>query len=140
VILLCTGGRSYADRARVFAELDKVHAETPIVVLMHGAARGADTLASLWWHDRQEARLAAMSGLAQAAYPFIEARRPANWSRDGKAAGPIRNAAMVREVCGMRAPGRRALCLAFPGGSGTADCIRRARAAGIEVRIVESDK
>lgn len=51
---------------------------------------------------------------------------PADWHRDGKAAGPIRNRRMLLE-------GMPDLVVAFPGGRGTADMVRRARAAGIEV-------
>lgn len=56
-------------------------------------------------------------------------RHPANWATYGKKAGPIRNQAMVDLGAD--------ICLAFPvGGSrGTRDCVRRARKAGIPVRV-----
>lgn len=137
MILLVTGGRSYADRARVFAELDKVHAETRIALLVHGACGvslegpvvrgcmgGADYLADFWARK----------------HDVLVSFEPAMWG-NGRHAGPERNAKMVRLTRIIsEAFAHPALCLAFPGGSGTADCIRRARAAGIEVRIVESDK
>jgi hypothetical protein len=53
----------------------------------------------------------------------------ADWERHGKAAGPIRNQAMIDAGAD--------LVIAFPGGRGTADLIRRARKAGIPVREVE---
>src|SRR5690606_30354012 len=53
---------------------------------------------------------------------------PADWRRHGRAAGPIRNQEM--------ADAGADLCIAFPGGRGTADMVRRARAAGIPVRSV----
>lgn len=43
--VLVTGGRDYSDRATVFRELDTLHAETTITVLIHGAASGADAWA-----------------------------------------------------------------------------------------------
>ena len=46
-VIVC-GGRNYSDRKRVFTTLDALHAETPITVLMHGDARGADALADDW--------------------------------------------------------------------------------------------
>lgn len=52
---------------------------------------------------------------------------PADWRR-GKGAGPERNARMLAE-------GWPDLVVAFPGGRGTADMVRRAKAAG--VRVVE---
>lgn len=53
---------------------------------------------------------------------------PADWSL-GKKAGPLRNQRMIDMK-----PDK---LLRFPGGRGTADCERRARAAGIEVVMVE---
>jgi len=50
----------------------------------------------------------------------------ANWAELGRKAGPIRNQQMLDE-------GKPNLVVAFPGGRGTADIVRRARAAGIEV-------
>ena len=54
---------------------------------------------------------------------------PADWKTYGRAAGPLRNARMIAE-------GKPDLVLAFPGGRGTADMTRKARAAGVEVRAV----
>jgi hypothetical protein len=51
---------------------------------------------------------------------------PADWKAHGRAAGPIRNQRMIDEH-------RPELVVAAPGGRGTADMVRRARAAGIEV-------
>jgi hypothetical protein len=52
---------------------------------------------------------------------------PADWDQYGKAAGHIRNGAMVDRGADV--------CLAFPreGSKGTWDCIRRAKEAGIPV-------
>jgi hypothetical protein len=55
---------------------------------------------------------------------------PAEWGRLGRAAGPIRNAVMLRD-------GKPELVIAFKGGAGTADMKARARKAGIEVREIE---
>jgi hypothetical protein len=52
---------------------------------------------------------------------------PADWAKHGKAAGVIRNAHMLIDHKPKRV-------IAFPGGSGTADMIRRAKSVrGIEV-------
>jgi len=106
-VLVC-GGRDYDDRARVFAELDALQ---PIRMVIHGNARGADTLAGIWCRHRSVQEVAC----------------PAQWSKFGKRAGPMRNEAMLGH-----SPD---LVLAFPGGTGTADMVRRARRAG--VRVVE---
>ena len=106
--LLVCGGRDLGNLHAVWAALDLLHAVRPVTHLIHGAARGADTLAARWAAARHIP-----------ATPF-----PADWSK-GLGAGHARNAQMLTE-------GRPDLVVAFPGGRGTADMVRRARAAGVE--------
>jgi hypothetical protein len=80
-------------------------------MLLEGGARGADRFA------REFA-----NGLGCT----VETHE-ADWKRYGKAAGGIRNQRMVDS----KPDG----VLAFPGGKGTEDCVRRAVKAGISVRI-----
>ena len=105
------GGRDYADRDGVWKQLDAFHAsEGKITAIAHGGARGADEIAGQW-------------GEAE----HIPVRSfPANWKRDGKAAGPIRNQKMLAEF-------RPDIVIAFSGGRGTADMVRRAEAEGVRV-------
>jgi hypothetical protein len=107
-VLVC-GGRDYADKNRVWRVLFQI---APTLVIQ-GGARGADLLA-LDWAFRHRVP--------------IETYR-ADWKRDGKAAGPIRNQRMIDE-------GKPDLVVAFPGERGTADMVRRARKAGIPVREI----
>src|ERR1700679_1966392 len=109
--LLVCGGRDYSDLARVEAELDAIHAVTPITLLIHGAAFGADTLAWQW------AKCHSVPVMAV----------PADWFNHGKSAGPKRNAKMLAE-------GRPNLVLAFPGGRGTEDMVSKAERAGAKVK------
>lgn len=106
--LLVCGGRNYADYARV-CEVIKLLAPT---VIIHGAARGADSLAARWAHE---------NSVTAEAYP-------AEWERDGRAAGPIRNKRMLTL-------GKPDCVLAFPGGRGTAHMVKIARAAGVKVEL-----
>ena len=53
----------------------------------------------------------------------------ADWRGHGRAAGPMRNADML-------AIGVPDLVVAFPGGRGTANMVKQARAAGIRVQVV----
>ncbi len=113
-ILVC-GGRDYADRNRVYDVLDEIHHETPVTAIIEGGAAGADHFACLWSAKRD------IDG---------HQRFVADWTLHGKAAGPLRNARMLAE-------GRPDLVIAFPGGRGTADMVRKAEAAGVPVRRVE---
>lgn len=113
-ILVC-GGRDFADRLAVIRELDRLTIDDGDMlprrgtVIIHGACpTGADCWADEWavvnWCQIDEF--------------------PADWATHGRAAGPIRNQRMIDE-------GKPDLVLAFPGGRGTADMVRRARAANI---------
>jgi hypothetical protein len=108
-VLVC-GGRHFGDAVALASALYRVQEKRGIAVLIHGAARGADTLAAGW---------AMMEGVD--ALPF-----PADWKAHGKTAGPIRNQRMLDE-------GLPDAVVAFPGGTGTADMVRRALAAGVPV-------
>jgi SLOG family YspA-like protein len=115
LIAVC-GGRDFTDRQlirKVLAEyLPPAGFDEPQII--HGDARGADRLAG------QEA-----SDLG-----FWVEGVPADWKRNGKAAGPIRNRQMLD-----RKPD---LVIAFPGGKGTAHMVGEAKKRGIEVREVKS--
>jgi hypothetical protein len=108
-VLVC-GGRDFQDDAALVRVLDELHAERPFTLLIHGAARGADRMAGSW---------AAARGIPCQAFP-------ADWERLQRRAGPERNGRMLRE-------GRPDLVVAFPGGTGTADMVRRAGTAGVPV-------
>ena len=110
-VLVC-GGRDYSDKVSVYSVLDSIAREEPIV-LIHGDARGADRLADEWAVER--------------GVPVV--RMPANWKQYGLRAGPVRNAAMLNLK-----PDR---VVAFTGGRGTADMVRRAEEAGVTVWKVE---
>ena len=111
-VLVC-GGRTFRDRAMVFAALDCLHGNTPIGLVIEGGAAGADAFAYAWAKAR---------GVQVATYI-------ADWEKLGKAAGPVRNKRMIDH-------GKPDLCVEFPGGRGTADMVRRCEAAGVEVRKI----
>lgn len=104
-VLVC-GGRGYDDIAEMYAALDALGRGVETVI--SGMARGADTLAARWARERGKTLLAF----------------PADWTAHGKAAGPIRNTKMLVE-------GRPTLVVAFPGGPGTADMLKQAKAARV---------
>jgi hypothetical protein len=129
VVLIC-GGRTYGrvpfgtpmeqmQAAMLKAEreafilretLDQMHRERRFRKVIDGAASGADALAHQW-------------ALARGV-PTLRFR--AQWKTLGKAAGPVRNRQMLVD-------GRPDLVIAFPGGDGTADMMKQAREAGVEV-------
>ena len=123
--VLVTGSRDWSDRDAVFEALDRVYiflAGKKRVVVIHGAARGADSLAQQWFVDRLEQ-----------GWHVTEDAYPADWIKFGKSAGPIRNLDMVASGAD--------ICLAFPEGKsiGTRHCMKAAQAAGIQVMEFNRD-
>lgn len=113
--LLVTGSREFTAAHIMHDALGAAIADLgPNLTLVHGAAKGADEIADV---------LAPTFGLS------VE-RWPAAWREHGRAAGPMRNQAMVdagADLC-------VALLVAGLVCRGTRDCARRAQAAGIPVR------
>lgn len=106
-VLVC-GGRDFQDKHAMFRLLDLIQ---PIPdVLINGGARGADTIAAEWARQRYVTTITVY----------------AKWEQHDKAAGPMRNAEMLKLW-------KPTLVIAFPGGSGTADMVKQARKAGVEV-------
>lgn len=111
--ILVTGGRAYANRTRLYKVLDAAVERLDLGFLIQGGATGADALAKEWANDRT----------------VLCAEYAADWSQ-GPSAGPRRNALMLSE-------GRPDIVIAFSGGTGTADMVRRAREAGVRVIEIE---
>jgi len=105
-VLVC-GGRNYNNPKKVCHVLNTFW---PVSLVIEGGAQGTDCYAAEW-ADRWEV-------------PHLQFN--ADWKTKGKAAGPIRNQKMLDE-------GKPDLVVAFPGGAGTADMVRRAKKAGVEV-------
>jgi CubicO group peptidase (beta-lactamase class C family) len=113
VRVIVYGGRKYVNRMKLFETLDAFQHEKGPLYIIHGNAKGADTLAGDWAILRKRPSQAF----------------PAEWSRYGNRAGPIRNEQMLKE-------GKPQYVIAFPGGRGTGHMIRIAREAGIPVIVI----
>lgn len=114
-ILIC-GSRTWEDALAVRRLIQSLPNGS---VVIHGAARGADTVA-----DRE----AKACGFAVEAYP-------ADWKTHGKSAGPIRN----REMLALGKPDRVVAFRSNGESRGTDNMIAQARAAGIPVEIVSPE-
>lgn len=114
--VLITGSRTWSGTSIIRDALAKVwHPDT---VLVTGACRsGADFLAEQCWTH--------WGGTVE--------RWPADWRRHGRAAGPIRNTAMVAAGADV--------CLAFihRGSRGATRCARAADRAGIPTTVHTTD-
>ena len=114
--IMVTGSRHHTDDDLIWATLDDIvdgFAGNKNVVLIEGGAPGADKIAHYWAIAR-----------GYDVHTF-----PADWTRFGRAAGPLRNQQMVDQHPDYVA--------AFPldDSRGTWDAVRRAKSAGIPTRI-----
>lgn len=112
-VLVC-GGRRYSNALKVAEWLESLNRTPGIAEVVTGDADGADRLARTYCEAH---------GIPIKVFPAL-------WDIYGAAAGPLRNQQMLIE-------GKPDIVLAFPGGRGTADMIRRAVAATIPVQQVD---
>lgn len=112
-VLVC-GGRDFDDALTLGSWLGGIHKQRGISLLIEGGAPGADFMAR---------KFAEWQNIPVQTFE-------AEWERYGKSAGPRRNERMLSE-------GKPDLVVAFEGGKGTADMVRRARAADVEVLQAE---
>ena len=114
--LIVCGGVDFSDYSYLKSQLDRLIAYYENIRLVSGHARGADTLAE---------RYAAEKCIPIQVFP-------AEWSKYGKAAGPIRNRAML-EYAKEETP----VVAAFWNGKsrGTGNMLKQAKAAGAECHI-----
>lgn len=114
LILIC-GSREWYSHTAIKRELVKYDPTTDVII--HGCARGADTIA----------------GQCASEYRFKVLRYPANWAKFGKAAGPLRNQLMLDQ--------NPDLVLAFhediANSKGTGDMVRRAKLKGVRVEVFD---
>jgi hypothetical protein len=114
-IVLVTGGRDYDDVGTVFDCLTKLNDQFERMIVVHGDADGADTLANTVCKEL---------GIEQA-------RVPAAWNKYKKAAGPIRNKLMLELFPTLD------LIMAFPGGTGTENMKTQGAKLGIPILTPE---
>lgn len=108
-IVCVTGGRMYEDLATIAEVLSRVAMMFgTFEALIHGAARGTDTIAAKW---------AAHWAIPVRPFPVSDAE----WKRDS-GAGHKRNLTMLNQ--------RPDIVVAFPGGGGTKNMERETKRAG----------
>jgi hypothetical protein len=110
--LLVCGGRDFNSPDLLNEALNKLYWLKPFAVLIEGEATGADQMARSW---------AMFMGIP------VEPHW-ADWDLFGGRAGSIRNSRMLRE-------GKPTMGMAFPGGDGTADMIKKLTLARVPTLV-----
>jgi hypothetical protein len=116
VRVLIFGNLDWYDFAAVHWKLRELLREDPELVVVEGGARGADT-----------AGLVAATDLGVPVDPYH-----AEWSKYGRAAGPVRNQRMVDEG----RPDLALVCYQGEPDRGTADMLRRLKKANVPTERV----
>lgn len=116
-LIVVTGGRNYNNRDAVRYALRRADwregNQIEDVMVLSGGANRLDSLALEWAFD------ACVNAI----------RMPAQWSRHGRKAGILRNEEMIQLSRTFWRDGWCVLYIAFPGGDGTADMVRRMKNA-----------
>lgn len=115
--LLVCGGRDYEDVDGLYKFLDTTFDTSIVTHIIQGGARGADLFAGKYARDRG----------------IQEVICPANWTREGKSAGFIRNHMMLNLL-----DKDDDYIVAFPGGNGTAHMVKIAKGRGYRVIVTTS--
>ena len=146
VTICVCGGREYYNHVTAWRVLNQKLDELGMkpyetdkhnLIIVHGAARGADTLESEWckaWHTGAN-RGHSLSDNRENPRSVIvhEIAHPADWNKYGRQAGPIRNAKMLNSLP------KDAIILAFWDGvsKGTGHMIQIAQRSGRKVEIIK---
>lgn len=108
--VLVFGGRHFRDTQWLYKKLNRIHATTPVTLVVQGGASGADRIGKEWAEENEVDCVTV----------------PAKWKTHGSSAGPMRNIRMVNVYC-------PDLGVGAPGGKGTADMKKKLRAKGVEI-------
>ena len=118
--LIVCGGRDYNNYELVKEVLNTIyydHYPNLIKALVQGGAKGADALGKRWAMENN--------------VPYEQF--DADWARYGKAAGFMRNQEMLDES-------GECIVVAFPGGNGTFDMIKRTKKARVPLFNIKDEK
>lgn len=107
-----TGGRHFGDKKAVEEVLNQFYPQIDMIGV--GDAPGADLLVRNWCRDK-----------VVRFKVFV-----ADWQKNGKAAGPIRNRLMIDTI-------KPDVLIAFPGGDGTNDCVSYVKSNYPDTEIIE---
>jgi len=120
MIIVVTGSRHEKNAIFIHTVLNQFH--HCINRLYIGDAKGVDSHA-LWW-----------AKIHKKEYTLFEA----DWDRFGNSAGPIRNKIMLEDAKG-QSKMFPLIVLAFPGGTGTNNCVMQAKKLNLTVLRVEKN-
>jgi hypothetical protein len=115
--VLITGSRDWESWETIFDALDKLKEAIGDFILVHGGARGADEMSGIW---------ATRNGIQTEVHP-------ADWKKNPRGAGMIRNAEMVKAGADMT------LAFIKNGSNGATKCAALAEKAGIPVKYFRED-
>lgn len=129
-MVLATGGRNFTDHFLLSEWLDRIQYEADdralLLAVLQGGAGGTDLMVREWAMDRNVWLLTERAKWEDLSCPDARIKTRGDGSRYDANAGPRRNQLMLDKY-------EVDLCLAMPGGNGTADMVRRCRKAGVPI-------
>jgi hypothetical protein len=130
LFVLVTGGRKYSDQYTLCDALDRIEelcdrAQLHMTVVQ-GGATGADKIARQWAWDNSKRCISERANWRDLTQPDAVIRTGRTGAKYDARAGFRRNQRMIDKH-------QPDICVAAPGGNGTADMVDRCHAAGIPV-------
>jgi hypothetical protein len=120
--ILVTGAREWTNRELILDTLKDYSGND--VILIHGACSGVDQTA----------------GSVAVELSFVVETYPAEWSKYGKVAGPVRNQQMVNRLLEHQKGGRKIVAFAFHNcideSKGTKNCVNLLKKAGVNYTLI----
>lgn len=124
------GGRRYSDENRIYQILDAARERLGLSYLIEGGASGADELAKSWRLHRGVDGVSVPAEWNRIYVDGVVPKKRSNGELYNAAAGGQRNQKMIDTYNPVG-------LIAFPGGPGTRDMVRRAEAASLRVIKVD---
>jgi hypothetical protein len=138
LMVLVTGGRDFDDEpdyllhSTLACVLDLCARAGLQMAVVQGGARGADAAARSWAMDNHIMFYNEPARWDDLSHPDAVIRTHPNGRQYDANAGPRRNQLMIDKH-------KPDLCIAAPGGAGTADMVKRCRAAGTPVYSLDGE-
>lgn len=128
---IIAGGRDHYLTLDEFDRIDAIHTQTPITEVVCGCATGVDECGKAWAKSNVIPVKPMPADWDDITVPGALIRRhPKTGKLYNAKAGPMRNSDMAAYA---KTCSEGGACVLFPGGTGTNDMAKKARAAGLRV-------
>lgn len=129
IYILVSGGREYEDYETVNKYLSYFKIKYKNIIIIHGAARGLDSLAASWVLNQKN------KNIKDIPFPISNEE----WTKYQNYAGPRRNTIMLNYLLSVQEKGYKCCAVIFPGGSGTSNMHQQCIEAQVQTMKIKGN-